>query len=331
MPAINAGVPAEVFPRNMLVHPSPCIPLVSVVMPIYNNAPTLDLAVRSILNQTFGDFELLLLDDGSTDETLDLARSHSDPRIRVFTDGQHLGLVARLNQAIDLSRGKYLARMDGDDISYPERFALQVKFLEEHPEVDLVGGGVVVFGRGGRLLGKRKTPTLHKFICQRPWRGFLLAHATWVGRNDWFRKYLYSPDAMRCEDQDLLFRSHKDSRFAAVKEIVLGIREESLSLPKILTARRRFAAAVFRRSVLKEQYLIAGSVIVEQVLKGIADLIAISTGLNYRLLRHRALPVTEEVAKRWREVYEGIQQFQARYGQLRQAIVEIDQSGLEPT
>lgn len=279
------------------------VPFVSIGMPVRNCESTVRAAVQSILNQTFSDWELLIVDDGSSDQTVNLVRAYADSRIRVFADGGRKGLVARLNQAIGLSGGRYFARMDGDDISYPGRLALQVRYLEQRPDVDLLGGGVLTFGRGGRLLGLRKAPTTHEIICRRPWRGFYLTHPTWIGRIAWFRKHLYRPDALRCEDQELLLRTHESSRFAAVPEIVLGYREEKLSLTKIMTGRRYFTTAVLRKAVLRRQYLIAGATLIEQVLKGVADSIAICTGLNHRLLRHRALPVDELTARRWKEVW----------------------------
>lgn len=281
------------------------VPLVSIGMPVRNSASTLDVAIQSILNQTLSNWEFLVLDDGSGDETVRIARSYRDPRIRVLTDGTRLGLAERLNHAIGLSRGRYFARMDGDDVSYPERLALQVDYLKKNPEIDLVGGGVVVFGRNGRLLGKHNAPTAHECICRRPWKGFRLAHPTWMGKTEWFRKHLYRAEALRCEDQELLLRTHEASRFAAVPEIVLGYREEELYIGKILSGRRHFAAAVFRRAILRGEYWIGMAAVAEQALKGLADSVAISTGLNYRLLRHRAIPLAEKAAeKRWNEVWE---------------------------
>lgn len=276
-------------------------------MPVYNCGRTLDAAVRSILNQTFIDWELLLVDDGSTDETLSVARGYKDPRIRVFTDGLHQGLVARLNQAVGLSRGKYFARMDGDDVSYPERLALQVEYLEGHSEIDLLGGGMLVFGRGGGVLGTHANPNTHEDICRRPWAGFYLAHPTWMGRREWFDRNRYRTEAVRCEDQDLLLRTYEKSRFAAVPEIVLGYREEELSLRKNLVARRSFVRSVVREAIAKRQYAIAAGVIIEQVLKGLTECVAIGTGLRYRVLRNRALAVDEGAMRRWMEVWEEVQ------------------------
>ena len=278
-------------------------PCVSIGMPVRNCESTVRAAIQSILNQTFTDWELLVIDDGSSDQTVSLVGTYSDPRIRVFADGKREGLVARLNQAIGLSRGRYFARMDGDDISYPERLALQIEYMTRHSETDLVGGGVLTFGRGGRLLGARKAPTKHESICKRPWRGFHLAHPTWMGKVAWFRRHLYRSDAVRCEDQELLLRTYEQSRFAAVAETVLGYREEELSLTKILTSRRYFTAAVLLRAARKRQYFVVSATLIEQLLKGLVDCIAIGTGLNHRLLRHRALAVDEATARRWNDVW----------------------------
>ena len=96
-------------------------PLVSIGMPVFNCEKTLIPAVNSILNQTYSNWELFLLDDGSKDKTLEIANSFKDSRIKVIVDGLNKKLPSRLNQAIEMSQGKYFARMDGDDISYPER------------------------------------------------------------------------------------------------------------------------------------------------------------------------------------------------------------------
>src|SRR5579863_5206493 len=130
-------------------------PLISVGMPVLNCEKTLELAMRSIVRQSRGDWALIVIDDGSTDHTVEIARSFSDPRVLVCADGLHTGLSERLNEAIQLSRGEYFARMDGDDVAYPERFERQVRYLEEHPEVDLLGAGILVFKGSGCALGTR--------------------------------------------------------------------------------------------------------------------------------------------------------------------------------
>ena len=121
-------------------------PKVSVLLPVYNAAPYLREAVDSILNQTFTDFEFLIIDDGSTDASGEIIETYRDPRIVYVKNERNLGLVGTLNKGIDLAKGEYIARMDADDVSLPERFAKQVGFMDSHPEVGACGTAYTFFG-----------------------------------------------------------------------------------------------------------------------------------------------------------------------------------------
>jgi hypothetical protein len=128
-----------------------------------------------------------------------------------------------------------------------------------------------------------------------------------MGRREWFHKNQYRTEAVRCEDQDLLLRTYEKSRFAAVPQIVLGYREEELSLRKNLVARRSFVWSALREAFQKRNYWIGFSALIEHTLKGLTECVAVGTGLDYRILRHRALPVDEAAKRRWMEVWEEVQ------------------------
>lgn len=113
-------------------------PTVSVVLPLYNCTAYVGEAIESILAQTYADFELIVIDDGSTDETPRIAQGYRDSRLRFYAQANH-GLAATLNRGIGLASGRYIARQDQDDVSRPERFRRQVAFLEAHPQCALVG------------------------------------------------------------------------------------------------------------------------------------------------------------------------------------------------
>ena len=203
---------------------SPRAPLVSVALPVFNGGADLRLAIQSIVNQSFTDWELLLIDDGSTDGAIG-AVDLSDPRIRLIRDGANRGLTARLNQAVDLARGEYVARMDADDISHSERFARQAAYLDTHPEVDLLGARCLVINGAERFTGMLPFAETHAEICAAPWRGFYMAHPTWMGRIGWFRRFRYAdPGAYRCEDQQLLLKAHSESRYHALPDPLLAYR-----------------------------------------------------------------------------------------------------------
>lgn len=274
---------------------------------MYNCERTLVASVQSILNQTLESWELLIVDDGSTDRTVDVARSFQDERIRVVADREHGGLVAGLNQAIQISGGKYFARMDGDDVAYPERLERQVDYMERHPEIDLVGCSMLVFGEDGATLGCRCCPETHEELCRRPSAGFHIWHPTWMGRMEWFRARRYDRKAIRAEDQVLLLRSYLTSRFACLPEILQGYQESRLSLRKILRGRCTFTIAACREFLKRKKYFVTIECALEQSAKAMVDVFAISSGLNHQILRHRARPVATDVARRWSEVWTQVQ------------------------
>jgi glycosyltransferase involved in cell wall biosynthesis len=176
-------------------------PLVTVALQFFNACRTLWVAIRSIELQTFTDWELLLHDDGSTDGSSEIAASFADPRVKLVVGSKRRGRPACINDAIGAAQGRYFALMDGDDVAYPERLERQVAFLDRHAEVDLVGSPMLVFGAGGRALGKRAVPLAHAEICRRPWGGIPLWQPTFVGRLEWFRKHGYDPRRRRAQEE----------------------------------------------------------------------------------------------------------------------------------
>jgi len=114
-------------------------PMVSVIMPAFNEQRTIERAIRSILAQTYENFELIIINDGSTDKTADILETFLDPRIRVLTNPTTQGVAKSMNIGIRASKGKYIARMDADDYCMPQRLEKQVQFLEAHPDVAVLG------------------------------------------------------------------------------------------------------------------------------------------------------------------------------------------------
>jgi glycosyltransferase involved in cell wall biosynthesis len=127
-------------------------------MAVFNGEKYLRQAIASILTQTFGDFELLIVDDGSTDRTGEIVRSYRDPRLRLIENGRNLGLSRSLNSAIAQARGRYIARLDADDVAEPARFEQQVRFLERHGDVAVVGCQYHIIAADGRITGHRRVP-----------------------------------------------------------------------------------------------------------------------------------------------------------------------------
>ncbi|HEX5242305.1 MAG TPA: glycosyltransferase family 2 protein, partial [Tepidisphaeraceae bacterium] len=153
-------------------------PLVSVLMSVHNDLQYLRESVHSILNQTFGDFEFILIDDGSTDGSGDFLKSLSDSRVKLLVNPSNVGLTASLNLGLDVACGKYLARMDADDISEPLRLQRQIEFLEAHLQIGIIGCSRHLIDEGGKTLAI--APTLEDDLAIR-WKclmGNPFAHPT---------------------------------------------------------------------------------------------------------------------------------------------------------
>ena len=197
---------------------------VTIGIPFLNARRYLGDAVRSVFAQTHDDWELLLIDDGSTDGSIEVVRHLHDPRVRVLSDGTRRGLCARLNQIGSLAGGTYLARMDADDLMHPERIERQLKFLRANPDIDLsdtatfsVDDELTPLGiRGDRPLDARPEAVL---------RNGLLIHPTVMGRAAWFRGNPYDPGYVRAEDRELWSRTCGATRFGRLCEPLFFYRE----------------------------------------------------------------------------------------------------------
>ena len=199
-------------------------PKVSIGIPFYNPGKWFQQALQSVLAQTFDDWELLLVDDGSTDGSLELAQRVNDPRVTVVSDGINQSLAPRLNQIAQLAHGEYLARMDADDMMHPERIARQAAFLDENAPVDVVGSAAVIIDRTGNPTGIRgldSLPTRPRDVLQRG----IFMHPTIMGRLSWFQVNPYSPQRIRTEDRELWCRTFTSSRFAKLRDPLYFYRE----------------------------------------------------------------------------------------------------------
>ena len=200
-------------------------PLVNVAMPIYNIGKYLRPAVLSIMQQTLTDWELYIIDDGSTDNALSYIADVQDSRIIIIKDGQNKGLAARLNEVINLAKGRYFALMDQGDFSYPDRLSKQVDALEESLDLDLLSTRAIKISMEGEPLGYLPSLLSHAEITSARWKGFCMPHPTWMGRLQWFKKNHYAePAPYLCEDQELLLRTFEESNFSCLEEVCLAYR-----------------------------------------------------------------------------------------------------------
>ena len=284
-------------------------PLVTVAMSVHNAASTLEAALRSILWQTFSDWEMILVDDGSTDQTGRILNKVRDSRIHlVHREGGRQGLATRLNECIDLARGKYVARMDADDIAYPERLERQVQYLEAHPNVDLLGHGAVLFKGDGQAVGVYPTASEHEEICRRPWWGFPLAHPTWMGRRAWFARHRYNNNLTKGQDQELLLRSYHTSQFAALPDVLLGYRTEQVSARKTARGRYYYCKTLCSHIHDATSAVVAGRGVVVHALGFCRDVVGEFVGANTRVFQRLGSAPDAAMLARWGTVWSDLKE-----------------------
>lgn len=215
---------------------------ISIGIPFYNPGDDFKDAINSVLLQTYDNFELILLDDGSSDHSLEIARSYIDKRIRVISDGTNKGLPARLNELVELSEGDYIARMDADDIISLSRIEQQVKVLNENPDIDMVTTGLCSITDDNKVVGYRlpsRTDGELVSAIDAIFGKSGIAHATILTRKAWCQRNKYNEKAKLMEDFQLWIDAaiKQDLKVAHVSKPLYFYREESsASLKKSIRA-----------------------------------------------------------------------------------------------
>ncbi|MBT8605260.1 glycosyltransferase [Polynucleobacter paneuropaeus] len=210
------------------------MPLVSVLFPVYNGGKFLMESIDSILNQSFSNFEIIAINDGSTDNSAELLDAITDPRVRVFHQ-ENIGLAATLNRGLSLARGSLIARQDQDDLSYPERLAKQVEYMQLNPDCVLLGTAAEIWVGGKRSDRNHDHPTDHSTLAFDLLFNNPFVHSSvMMRRDDVIRIGGYSTDPSRQppEDYELWSRLARVGKVANLKERLLVYREVPMSMSR---------------------------------------------------------------------------------------------------
>ena len=192
--------------------------MISIAIPIYNAQSFLGDTLKSVLQQTYTDFELLLINDGSTDQSLSIMQDFAkqDARIKIINDGQNKGLIARLNQSVQLASGEYYVRMDADDIMFPTRIEKQLKHLMQNPSLDLVHASAISINAKNQIIGIKNNTNKHSPI-----------HPTVMAKRQFFIDNPYQAGFHQMEDMELWYRTKDKYQFDVIPEPLLFYREDS--------------------------------------------------------------------------------------------------------
>jgi len=193
-------------------------------MAVYNGEKYLKEAIESILNQTFRDFEFIIVDDGSTDRTPEILKEYvrKDERIKIITNPQNIGLTKSLNRAIKLAKGEYIARMDADDIAAPKRLEKQIEFMKRNPEFGLVGTAYYEMNSKGNIVGEKYFPASDEEIRKNLIKYNPFFHSSVVIRKKVFDKVgLYNENIPKAQDYDLWFRIAQNYKIANLPSLLM--------------------------------------------------------------------------------------------------------------
>ena len=236
--------------------------MITIAIPFYNAEKFLADAIKSVLAQTFTQWELLLIDDGSTDGSLKIARSVVDPRVRVISDGKNKRLATRLNEVTHLAKYDFIARMDADDMMDPHRLEIQYRILCENLDIDLVSSGMFSCTDDDLLLGYRgqnyENLTFEDILYKRV--GIL--HASLMARKSWYIRNQYNEKLLLGQDTDMWLRTSKknDLRIKIIDAPLYIYREEgNVSQRKLLRAyknEREYLASYIDERDVKVRYVI---------------------------------------------------------------------------
>ena len=200
-------------------------PLVSVIVPVFNRQSLIADAVGSLVRQTVQDIEIIVVDDGSSDGSADVAERAGDDRVRIVGHGRNCGIPAARNSGLEAACGRYVAWLDSDDVAHPQRLERQLQFLERHPEIALAGSAAGrITAQGRRRLGARVPFRSHETLCASLLFRSPFQQSSIIGRADVLKAYEYRAEYPVCEDLDMFIRVSRDHRVANLGQALVDRR-----------------------------------------------------------------------------------------------------------
>ncbi len=222
-------------------------------MPVFNGEKYLNTAIESILNQSYSHFEFLILDDGSTDQSITIVKSYRDSRINHIISPQNCGIEKTLNKGLELAQGEYIARMDCDDISYPNRLERQLSYMEQHPDIGVLGASMQLL-ENRRKTGIRRWPSTDEeikihLLFQNP-----LSHPVVMMRKESIAEFRYPEECKYAEDYRFWTVLADHTNFANLPDTLLHYRVHEAQITEKQAALSNTAARAARQHYLKSRF-----------------------------------------------------------------------------
>lgn len=232
--------------------------LVSIILPVYNAGKYISEAIESIINQTYQNLQIIIIDDGSTDNSLEIINSFKDKRINVISR-KNMGLIFTLNEALQYAKGNYIARMDADDISRSDRIEKQVSFLKKNPNISIIGSYATIINESNHIIGYRK-PAKHNFSLKATcFLGSPFIHPSVMFNKKLINNELYySDEFLHAEDYELWSRlaTKDDIKFSTIPEYLLMYRVLNTSISRTYSEKqKKMTLKVQKRYFIKQKNL----------------------------------------------------------------------------
>lgn len=215
-------------------------------MPVFNAQRFVKKAIQSVLDQTYKDFELIIIDDCSTDASRKMTQSFKDKRIIYTRNEENLGVTKSLNRALQIAKGEFIARLDADDIANPQRFTKQISFFNTHRNIGVVGSWVALVDEGGKFIGVKKYPLRYENIKRAAVLYNPLNHSSVMMRRSIIKRYgRYDEQLNGAEDYDLWLRILPYTKIENIPEPLINYRlvKQSVSFGAMQRVERAFAKA----------------------------------------------------------------------------------------
>jgi glycosyltransferase involved in cell wall biosynthesis len=271
-------------------------PVVSVIMPVYNCGKFLVRSIESIRLQTLTNFEFLIIDDCSTDTSWNIIKKYAkrDKRIRAFRNKKNVGLVASLNFLLPKTKGTFVARMDADDISLPDRLEKQVAFLRERPTLVACGGHEYIINESGRIIAEKYFPTDEKTCYNLITNIMVIQPPLLMARGDVIRKLKYDNHIFRNDDISMHFKLLERGGFGNVDEIVFKYRKRPDSLTHKHPKRVFYRALLVRINAIRNHgfappVLYLGLLLIESIVVLVLPEQWVTSGFEFLRFMHRGV------------------------------------------